>query len=154
MQKTEPKKNKKEFKVKTQAVNFQKQDNIGHWLALLVMLVANLVLSLTLIPIIIVLDKAPLYGIIIIIGTMFGLLFELILEHLGELSSHHKIIARFFIPSIAILNIAIITALANKLSTLLLLEAGKTPAIVSLVYTIAFLSPFIYKDLKSRIIRK
>ena len=99
----------------------------------------------------IILEKTPLYLIILILGALFGFLFETIMELLPDLESHHHIIARFFIPALAIVNIALITTLTNKFTELLLLPATHTPAIIALLYSIAFLSPVIYKFLLEKL---
>ncbi len=135
-----------EFKVDLQKIVPKESNKLTYWMALMVLVTCNFVVSVVLIPFLIILETVPLYAIVITFGVMFGSLFKLIYSTI-ESVDNLKSAATFFIPSIAIINIAVIATIANEMNELLLLQSGHNPAVLGLIYALAFISPFIYKDI-------
>lgn len=119
-------------------------NRVVYWTALLVALIGNLIISAALIPFLIVLKSFQLYIIIAILALSFGMLFNLLLKDIENVDKKHHIIAGIFIPGLAILNIFIITSLANHLIEVFKIANNpQNPYYISLVYIIAFLIPFV-----------
>lgn len=118
-------------------------NRVVYWTALLVAMIGNLVLSAALIPFIIVLNSIQLYIIVAVLALSFGMLFNLLLKDIENVDRKHHIIAGIFIPGLAIVNIFVITNLANHLIEIFKIEnSPQNPYIISLVYVLAFLIPF------------
>jgi|SRR3989338_4652430 len=124
-------------------------NKLVYWLALLVTIIGNLIISAALIPFLIVMKDVSLYVIIITLGIAFGLLFDLLLKDIENIDFRHHIIAGIFIPGIGIVNLYIITTLANRLIEILeVTNVKQNPVIISVVYIIAFMLPFIISKVK------
>lgn len=122
---------------------------IVYWLALLVTIIGNLIISAALIPFLIVMKDVQLYLIIIILGIAFGLLFDLLLRDIENIDFKHHVIAAIFIPGMAIVNLFIITNLANRLIEVLEVANVKhNPIMISIVYIIAFMIPYLISRFK------
>lgn len=122
---------------------------IVYWLALLVTIIGNLIISAALIPFLIVMKDVQLYLIIIILGIAFGLLFDLLLRDIENIDIKHHVIAAIFIPGMAIVNLFIITNLANRLIEVLEVANVKhNPIMISIVYIIAFMIPYLISKFK------
>lgn len=139
------------FRITLKKHQKSESNDITFWMALLVLLVSNFAISIVLIPFLIILEKVPLYLIISLIGIMFGALFKLTLESISNLENKHHYIAQFFIPALAIINIAVITVLSNKLDVLLELNIIHNPVTLGLIYALAFILPFIYIKILKKI---
>ena len=119
-------------------------DSMVYWLALAIAVIGNIIISITLIPILLALKTAFLYVIIITIGISFGLLFEIIIRDIENLEAKHHLIISFIIPLIAIANLIIITNYASKLEAILRLSNPHANILVAIAYTIAFISPYVF----------
>lgn len=144
--KRKEKKKKKEESIK------KKMNKLVYWIALLVTIAGNLIISADLIPFLIVMKDIPLYLIIIVLGIAFGLLFNLLLKDIEHIDFKHHVIAAIFIPGIAIVNLFIITNLANRLIEILdISNVQHNPIVISIVYIIAFMLPYVISKGKIKI---
>jgi len=124
-------------------------NKLVYWLALLVTIIGNLIISAALIPFLIVLKDVQLYLIIVVLGIAFGLLFDLLLRDIKNIDFKHHVIAAIFIPGIAIVNLFIITKLANRLIEMLnVVNVEHNPIIISIVYAVAFILPYALSKVK------
>ena len=122
-------------------------NRIVFWTLFTVILIANFLISLTLIPFLLVLNKTGLDFIIVVIGVAFGILFTFMIN-LAHISRRHHIIAGTIIPIVAIINFILITYLANVMNNVLqLTEVRQNPLIIGIIYVIAFIAPFIIDSL-------
>ena len=134
---------KKAKKNKHPAIKFL--DKIVYWIALIVAIIGNFIISIVLIPFLFALRPFNLYLIVITIGISFGLLFELLIRSINHLKTHHHLFFGFIIPAIAIVNIFIITNISNKVKEIIPVANSQNPFVVSVVYSIAFIIPyFVY----------
>ena len=60
-------------------------DKTVYWFSLLIAIVGNLIISISLIPVLLALKGQQLYFIIIVLGISFGLLFELLIRTIENL---------------------------------------------------------------------
>ena len=113
-----------------------------YWALLLVILAANFALSIALVPILMFLSGFILYAIIILVGTIFGLLFELIIRSIEHLEEHHHFVLALLIPVIALANSYAMTKYANNLMTSVGIQNTHDLFAVAFVYSISFVLPY------------
>jgi len=123
-------------------------DSIIYWCVLLVAIIGNLVISILLIPFLLAFRKIPLYLTIIILAGMFGFLFDQLIRDIEFLEKKHYIIAGVFIPGLAVVNTYYMAAFANHLTKTLSLPTNiNSPILISAMYAIAFIIPYIIRTL-------
>ena len=110
---------------------------------LIIILSSNFAISITLIPLLIALNGVILYFLIMVLGIIFGLLFELVIRSIEHLERKHHITLAFLIPITAFINVFVISKLSNNLIEKLNLKNIHTPIIIALVYAISFVLPYI-----------
>jgi len=115
-------------------------DKFVYWFSLLIAIIGNLVISISLIPVLIVLKGPQLYLVIITLGLAFGLLFELLIRTIENLEIKHHLFLGIIIPIIAVINFIIIS---NNMKELIGIESPQDPIIIGAVYAIAFILPYI-----------
>src|SRR5689334_20533194 len=91
-------------------IYFSKQMNpIVYWLTLIVSIVANMVVSVVLIPFLLAVKTAgTLYMIVSLLALAFGFFFNLLLTDIEHVDPKHHVIAGIFIPALAVINIIIV----------------------------------------------
>jgi len=114
-----------------------------YWILLAVIIVGNFAIAISLIPLLMALKGAFLYIIVITLGIVFGLIFELVIRSIEHLEAKHHFILAFLIPLIALVNVFIITRISNNLASTLSLGNFNSPMIVSIVYAASFVLPYI-----------
>ena len=115
-------------------------DKFVYWFSLLIAIIGNLIISISLIPVLIALKGLQLYLVIITLGLAFGLLFELLIRNIEHLETKHHILLGIMIPVIAVINFIIIS---NNMKKLIGIENPQNPIIVGSVYAITFILPYI-----------
>ncbi len=114
-----------------------------YWILLVLITVANFAISVALLPLLVALKGVFLYLILILLGVVFGLLFELVIRSIEHLEKEHHFILIIFIPLIAIVNIFIVSGISNDLAKMLNLANFHNPIIIALVYAASFVLPYI-----------
>lgn len=114
-----------------------------YWILLIVVLVANFAISIALIPVLMALEGVQLFFIIIILGIVFGLLFELVIRSIEHLEKKHHLLLLLLIPLIALANLFIMTRISNNAMAKLGLANTHNPFIVSAVYAVSFVIPYM-----------
>ena len=112
-------------------------------LLLIIILASNFAVSIAMVPLLIALNGMALYFLIVVLGIIFGLLFELVIRSVEHLEKKHHIMLAFLIPITALINIFIISGLSNGLTGKLNLRNTHTPIIIALVYAVSFVLPYI-----------
>lgn len=125
-----------------------------YWLTIVILSVLNLFVSIVLVPVLIVFKPAAVNLIVLTIGLVFGILFNFLIRDIEHVQTEHHVAAGAFIPVVAIVNIFIVTAVAKSLAIRLNLDITQHPAILSLVYVISFLSPYIVEALQDFLLKK
>ena len=115
-------------------------DKFVYWFSLLIAVIGNLIISISLIPILLVLTGPSLYIVVITLGVSFGLLFELLIRSIENLETKHHLFLSIAIPIIAVLNFIIIS---DNMNELIGIENPQDPIIIGSVYAIAFMLPYI-----------
>jgi hypothetical protein len=126
-----------------------------YWVSILVAILANAILSVLLVPFIVVLDKAYFFIFVLVFALGLGIIINIILRDI-ELKGHHHFFSGLVIPLIALINIQLIVKLTNPLLDLSG-QARYDPLVVSLMYVIAFMVPYLimnFPDAVSLVFRK
>ena len=132
-------KNTKENKPK----DVKSLDKRIYWILLIVIITANFAISIALIPVLIALRGTLLYSILVLLGIVFGLLFEIVIRSIEHLEKRHHIFLAILIPLIALVNIFIISNFSNRLTKVLNLANIQNSMIIALVYAASFVLPYV-----------
>jgi len=120
-------------------------DKMVYWLALMLAIVGNIILSVVLIPFLLALENVYLYFVIIVIAFSFGLLFSILLKDIDGLDKRHHVIAGIFLPCLALINVYVMVNLANYLDKVFKTAAAPhSPLLISVVYVAFFIVPYIF----------
>jgi len=121
-------------------------DKLVYWVALILAVIGNIILSVVLIPFLLVLNNIQLYIFVVILASSFGLLFSQLLKDIEGLDKKHHIIAGIFIPALALINVYVMVNLANHLDKIFKLSKGlHNPILISIVYVVFFIFPYIFR---------
>jgi hypothetical protein len=134
-------------------IYFQKQMNpIVYWMTLIVSIIANMVVSVVLIPFLLtVQDAVTLYFIIGLLALAFGFFFNLLLTDMENVDPQHHVIAGVFIPALAVINIFIVINITSVLDKVLLGgQLSQNAIVIALVYVTAFIAPYLISKLLDR----
>ncbi|MBI4441628.1 hypothetical protein HY639_05655 [Candidatus Woesearchaeota archaeon] len=134
-----PRKSITEYK---QQVNTVAKD-VLYWMTLLILIIATLVLSIVLIPLILVLEPVPLYTLVLLLGVTFGAVFALLIRDIQGLRLHHHVLALLFLPTISLINLLVVFTIATKAAALLQIPLTADPVILAVVYAVALLLPYL-----------
>jgi hypothetical protein len=123
-------------------------DSLVFLVALVIAIITNFVISIVLIPLLLALRGFVLYIIIITLGTSFGFFFEIIIRDIENLEKKHHLIITSIIPILTIINLFIMSIVANRIELFLHLDNTSYNAfIVALVYSASFMSPYTYHQI-------
>lgn len=121
-------------------VHFSK---IVFWSALVVIIFANLVVSLILIPFLIVLNQLVLYAIVVLLAGTIGFLYNFLVTNIGHLERKHHLWAGVLVPLIALANVVVMVLVSNRFITDLQVNNPLHNAwLTALVFAVAFILPY------------
>jgi hypothetical protein len=124
---------------------------IVFWSALIVIIFANLVVSLILIPFLIVLNKGILYAIIVILAGTVGFLYNFLIMDIGHLQKKHHLLAGILIPILALANMVVMVITANQfIKNIKINNVQHNPWIIAVVFAVAFILPYLLDKLFSK----
>ncbi len=119
------------------------------WSALIVIIFANIIISLILVPFLIVLNSATLYFTIIILAGTIGFLYNFLITDMGHFGSKHHIAASIIIPLIAIANMVLMVTLGNKfISNLKINNVQHDPWLIAIIFAVVFILPSLWHQLR------
>lgn len=126
-------------------------NKVVFWSVVFVIILGNFIISMLLIPFLIILEKLALDIFVIILGFAFGTLFNLVLTDIRYVDRKYHLIAGVAIPVLAVFNLSLMTQAANALNNVLGLTAGRAnPVTISILYTIAFITPYLWSLLVTK----
>lgn len=114
-----------------------------YWILLIIIIAANFAISVALIPVLVVLKGMFLYIVLMLLGIVFGLLFELVIRSIEHLEKKHHLLLAVLIPLIALANAFVISNVSNNLMSTLSLANLHNSLVVALVYSVSFVLPYI-----------
>lgn len=113
------------------------------WILLVIIIAANFAVSVALLPLLVALKGMLLYAVIIILGIVFGLLFELVIRGMEHLERQHHLFLAFLIPAVALVNVFIMSNTSNNLVQMLGLENAHNSLVISIIYAASFVLPYV-----------
>ena len=113
-----------------------------YWILFVIIIAANFAISIALIPLLMALNGALLYFTLVVLGIIFGLLFELVIRSIEHLERKHHIFLAFLIPLAALANVFIISKVSNNLARTLQLANFQNPVFISITYAASFVLPY------------
>ncbi|MBT3836045.1 hypothetical protein HOD05_02135 [Candidatus Woesearchaeota archaeon] len=114
------------------------------WSALIVILFANLAVSLVLIPFLIVFSAVVLYSVIVLLGISFGFLYNFLISTVGTMHKGHHRWTNILVPIVAMINIIIVVLASNFfISKLESNPVTQNPFMAGIVFAIAFVLPYM-----------
>lgn len=132
---------KKAKKDKPKEIKFL--DERIYWILLTIMVAANFAISVAIMPLLIALKGIFLYFILIVLGIVFGLLFELVIRSIEHLEKQHHVFLAFLIPLTALANVFVISNISNNLARTLNLTNAHNSIIIAIVYAVSFVLPYV-----------
>lgn len=115
------------------------------WMILLIFIIANLLISIALIPLVLLVNFFALNFVIIIIGLAVGLLFNFLIGTIENLNRNHYITAIFLLTVFAVVDFLIVIAFTNIFASKLGVSAGtESPIVLGVIYAVSFMFPYIY----------
>ena len=90
-----------------------------------------------------ILKGTGLYFVIVVLGIIFGLAFELVIRTIEHLEKKHHLALAVFIPLTALANMFFISRLSNDMASGLNLDNSHSPLIIGLVYAASFVLPYL-----------
>ncbi len=119
------------------------------WSALVVIVFANLLVSLILIPFLITLYTLVLYAIVAVLGLMIGFLYNFLITDIGLLETKHHRAASIIIPIIAMGNVVVMVLTSNRfIESIKLNTQLHNPWIVAAVFGGAFILPYVVDQIR------
>lgn len=116
------------------------------WSTLLVILFANVLVTIILIPIFLVLRGSVLYSTIVLLGAVTGMIYAFFSRDAGYFQHHHRLAAAI-LPLFALGNVVLVVVASNKLMQQLFIEnTTHNPWIGGGVFAIAFLVPYVIME--------
>ncbi|MBI2665739.1 hypothetical protein HYX12_03905 [Candidatus Woesearchaeota archaeon] len=134
---------------KSHDVHFSK---IVFWSALVIIVIANILVSVVLIPFLVALDTLVLFAIVALLGGVVGFLYKHLITNIGHLELRHHVIAGILIPVIALANVFVMVTLSNKIMQGIGVNLPPhNPWTISLVFAIAFIIPYLARQMKQAV---
>ena len=116
---------------------------IVFWSALLVIVFANLLVSLPLIPFLIALNSIVLYSIVALLGATIGFLYNFLITDIGLLEKKHHRATSIIVPLIGVANVVVMVLVSNKfIESLKLNNPPHSPWFIALAFCAAFILPY------------
>lgn len=124
---------------------------IVFWSALIVIIFANLIVSLVLIPFFIIFHAWILYSIIILLAGSIGFLYSLLIKDIGHLQRKHHVWAGIIVPLIAAANMVIMVLVANQfIAETHAQTAVQSPWLIAAIFSGVLILPYLFSLLKKR----
>ena len=72
-------------------------------------------------------------------------MFNLLIADIDNIDTQHHVIAGVFIPAIAIINVFVMTNVANFMEAVLeLRDVSHNPILISVIYVVFFIAPYVF----------
>ncbi len=118
-------------------------DKAAYWGGLFLAIIGNFVISVLLIPFLILMKSFYLYLALMFLGVIFGWVFSILMFDIESIKEGQHVVAWIFIPTIALVNVFVMTNLANHVAKLMEITTGIHQApFVSVVYVFSFMFPY------------
>lgn len=124
---------------------------ITFWSALVVIVFANLLVSLILVPFLIVLNQWILYFTVVILAGTVGFLYNFLILNIGHLEKKHHILAGILVPLLALANMVIMIWVSNRfIAELKVKNPQHNLWALAIVFAVAFILPYLMSLLRKK----
>jgi hypothetical protein len=121
------------------------------WSALVVIIFANLIVSLVLIPFLIVLNQWLLYALIVLLAGTVGFLYNFLITDIKHLERKHHVWAGIIVPILALANMIVMVLVSNKfIADVNVNNAFHNPYIIAVVFAVSFILPYLFGLVRSK----
>jgi|SRR3989339_987519 len=121
------------------------------WSALIVIIFANLLVSVILIPLLVLLNSWGLYLIIAFFGVVVGFLYNFLLINISHLERKHHLLAGIIISSLALINLLFVVIISNRfIQKLNIQNSVHNSLLVGITFVIAFIIPYFISVLRGK----
>jgi len=135
---------KAEHSLETELKHDAHFSKIVFWTSLVIVIIANILVSLMLIPFLIVLNKIILYSIVVILAGVIGFLYTFLIRDIGHLDKKHHVLAGIIIPIIALANVFVMVVASNQFIKDVQAENGPhSPWLTGIVFAVVFIIPYL-----------
>lgn len=125
---------------------------IVFWSALIVIIFANLLVSLMLIPFLIALNHWMVYSIVIILAGTIGFLYNFLIKDINYLGKQHHVWAGILVPLLALTNVMMMVWASNRfVEKLNINNPPQNPWLVALIFAIAFILPYVIDKIRRKV---
>ena len=122
---------------------------IVFWSAMVVIVFANLLISIILIPFLITLYDLVLYAIVAVLGLAVGFLYNFLITDIGLLEKKHHRAASIIIPIIAVGNMVAMVITSNRfIENIPINNQPHDPWVVAAVFAGAFILPYVLDQVR------
>jgi uncharacterized membrane protein len=139
---------------KEKHITFSKDMNwIIYWTVLLVLTISNFLVSLVLIPFLLAMSPRLIEIMVVVLGFIFGLIFNHLIWGLEHIERKHHYAAALFIPAIAVANIIFMVTIAKSMAEQAadivgLAAVEENAVLISLLYVGAFILPYLFSVIR------
>ncbi|MFA6461467.1 MAG: hypothetical protein WCV90_04310 [Candidatus Woesearchaeota archaeon] len=120
------------------------------WSALVVIVFANLLISLIMIPFLIFLNSWVLYSIVALLGLMIGFVYNFLITDIKHLTWHHHLLAGILLPVIALINMIVMVLFSNRYAEKAAFSHTNSPWIIGIIFAVMFILPALIDTLRRR----
>lgn len=114
------------------------------WISLFAAIIGNFIISVILVPFLIMLeDKATLYVIVMIMGIVFGALFNFLLSDIQKLDEKHHVMSGVVIPALAVINVYIMVNVSKTVGEIVSITVNQNALVISIIYVAMFIVPYL-----------
>jgi len=142
------------LKAKSILERAEKQDvffaRIVFWSAMVVIVFANLLISLILIPFLIFLSSWVLYSIVALLGLMIGFVYNFLITDIQYLKRHHHILAGITLPLIALTNMFLMAIFSNRYAEKANFSHTNSPWLIGIIFAVVFILPALVDTLRRK----
>ena len=118
-------------------------DTLLHWLLFFLIILGNVLVVTIVVPLLVIFPNPGIYGILIVLGAMFGFLMEIVVKHINHLlGPHHHFVLGVIIPFLAMMSLFLIVSYTEpQLPNIFGLD--RHPVAMGVIYAIAFAAPYL-----------
>lgn len=117
---------------------------IIYWISLVTAIIGNFIISVILIPFLLMLEnRLTLYIIVMIMGLVFGALFNFLLSDIQRLDYRHHVISGAVIPALAVINVYIMVEVSKAVGNAISVTVNQNAFVISIIYVAMFIVPYI-----------
>jgi hypothetical protein len=119
------------------------------WTAIIVIVFANLMVSLVLVPVLTFFSPIALYSILTVLALCIGFVYNFLIMDVKHLETKHHVIAGMLLPAIALANLAAVVYFSNRMiekSNLATVEHN--PWVIGIVFAVVFILPSLFGKIR------